>query len=73
MTIKEIQKQRLADLLIAEKKILLSQSYKVGEREFVRPELYQVRSEINELLLAGVSLDDNEVKVGRQKRVVFVD
>ena len=72
MTYKELQRERLKSLLDAEQKILINQSYKVGEREFVRPELEKVQNAIKSLLLAGVTLEDEPV-ANNQARVVFVE
>ena len=71
MTIAELQRERLRRLLEAEQKILLNQSYKVGNHEFVRPQLAKVRAAIDDLLESGVTLEDEELKNGRIKRIVF--
>ena len=70
MTIKEMQRERLRDLLKAEQKILINQSYKVGNHEFVRADLDKVRAAINELLAEGVTLEDEPVN-GRVKKFVL--
>lgn len=71
MTISELQRERLHQLLEAEKKILINKSYKVGNREFVREDLDKVRKAIQDLLDEGVTLEDEALKNGRIKHIVF--
>ena len=71
MTIKEMQRERLRRLLEAEEKILLNQSYKVGNHEFTRADLDKVRAGIEDLLEEGVTLEDEPLKNGRIKHIVF--
>lgn len=71
MTISELQRERLRQLLEAEQKILLNQSYKVGNHEFVRTDLDKVRKAIQDLLDEGVTLEDEQLKNGRVKHIVF--
>lgn len=71
MTIREVQRERLRRLLEAEQRILLNQSYKVGNHEFVRADLDKVRAAIEDLLDEGVTLEDEPLKNGRVKHIVF--
>lgn len=71
MTISELQRERLHQLLEAEKKILINKSYKVGNHEFVREDLDKVRKAIQDLLDEGVTLEDEALKNGRIKHIVF--
>lgn len=71
MTIQEVQRERLRRLLDAEQKILLNKSYKVGNHEFVREDLDKVRKAIQDLLDEGVTLEDESLKNGRIKHIVF--
>ena len=72
MTYRELQRERLKNLLEAEQKILINQSYSIGDREYVRPDLEKVQKKISDLMALGVTLED-EKAIGNQKRVVFVD
>lgn len=72
MTIQEMQRDRLKQLLIAESRVLVNQSYTIGDRVYVRPDLEKIQQEINALINAGVSLDDEPVG-RRQTRAVFID
>ena len=71
MTVREFQRERLRRLLDAEEKILLNKSYKVGNHEFVREDLDKVRRAIDDLLAEGVTLEDESLKNGRVKHIVF--
>ena len=73
MTYKEIQRERLRQYLLAEEKILLNQSYKIGDREYTRADLDAVRKMIDSLLASGVTLDDGGKSTGRVKRAIFVE
>lgn len=71
MTLQEVQRERLRRLLEAEQKILINKSYKVGNHEFVREDLDKVRAAIEDLLAEGVTLEDEPLKNGRVKHIVF--
>lgn len=71
MTISELQRKRLHQLLEAEQRILINKSYKVGNHEFVREDLDKVRKVIQDLLDEGVTLEDEALKNGRIKHIVF--
>lgn len=74
MTIKEMQRERLKLYLEAEKKILLNQSYTIGNRTYTRADLEDVRKVIDDLIDSGVTLEDEPNYVnGRTRRVVFID
>ena len=75
LTVKEILRQRLRDYLECEKRILVNQSYTIGQRVFTMTDLYQVRRAIADLIDSGVTLEDDDTSLnrGRQKRVVFID
>lgn len=76
MTIKEILRERLKLYLECEKKILLNQSYTIGNRIFRRADLEDVRKVIDDLIDSGVTLEDDETARlvnGRSRRVVFID
>lgn len=71
MTLQEVQRERLRRLLEAEQKILINKSYKVGNHEFVREDLDKVHAAIEDLLAEGVTLEDEPLKNGRVKHIVF--
>ena len=71
MTMQEVQRERLRRLLEAEQRILINKSYKVGNHEFVREDLDKVRKAIQDLLDEGVTLEDEPLKNGRVKKIVF--
>lgn len=72
MTYKEIQRRRLRQYLIAEEKVLLNQSYQIGERSYTRADLAEIRKMINSLLESGVTLEDEGNKKSRVKRAEFI-
>lgn len=68
---KEILKERLAAYLDAERKLLSgAQSYRIADRELKRADLSEIRRAIDDLTAQIAILE--QVKGGRQKRVVFV-
>ena len=71
MTMQEVQRERLRRLLEAEQRILTNKSYNVGNHEFVREDLDKVRKAIQDLLDEGVTLEDEPLKNGRMKKIVF--
>lgn len=71
MTVQEFQRERLRRLLEAEEKILLNQSYKIGNHEYVRADLDKVRKAIDDLTDSGVTLEDEPFVNGRVKKFVF--
>ena len=73
MTRQELLNKRLAQYLQAEEKILLNQSYTIGERTYNRADLDIVRKMIENLLEQGAQLDGEENQFSRAKRVVFID
>ena len=74
MTRQELLNKRLAQYLQAEEKILLNQSYTIGERTYNRADLDIVRKMIESLLEQGAQLDgEEEIQFSRAKRVVFID
>ena len=68
MTRREVQEKRLAMYLEAEEKILLNQSYTVGNRTYVRADLGKIQSAIAELEEAL-----SAAGARRRKHAVFVD
>ena len=72
MTLQELKNARLKKYLECEERILLNQSYKIGNHEFTRADLDVVRKMIENLLEDGAVLDEDEVLVnGRIKHIVF--
>lgn len=69
MTVKELMRRRLEKLLEAEEQILINQSYKIGDREYVRADLDKVRKAIDDLIAAGVTLEDESPPVMRRAGV----
>lgn len=73
-TIKQVQRQRLQQLLDCEQAILQgAQSYKIGNREITRANLKTVQDEISALIDGGITLEDEPLVNGRYKRAVFID
>lgn len=70
---KEMNNERLKLYYAAERAILSGQSYTVGNRTLTRANLAEVREAIDDLLLAGATLDGSETKARRSYRVVFMD
>lgn len=70
MELKEILMRRLRLYLEAEEKILLGQSYTIGDRVLTRANLKEVRAEIDDLL---VELNAADAARGRTKRAVFIE
>ena len=75
MTYKELQRERLKKYLDCEERILLNQSYTIGNRVFTMTDLEEVRKVISALLDSGVTLEDDDQtsKRGGQTRAVFID
>lgn len=67
--------ERLKQYLEAEQAILVSgQSYKIGNRTLTRGDLAEIRKQINSLISAGATVDDNKnSRVCRAKRVIMRD
>ena len=72
-TNKQMNNERLRNYYAAERAVLSGQSYTVGNRSLTRANLAEIRAAIDDLLSAGASLDDSEVKTRRSMRVVFHD
>lgn len=73
MSNKQMNNERLRNYYAAERAVLSGQSYTVGNRTLTRANLAEIRAAIDDLLSAGASLDDSEVKTRRSMRVVFHD
>lgn len=73
MSNKQINNERLRNYYAAERAVLSAQSYTVGNRTLTRANLAEIRAAIDDLLSAGASLDDSEIKTRRSMRVVFHD
>lgn len=71
MTLQELKNARLKRYLECEEKILLNQSYKVGNHEYTRADLEAVRKVIEALLEDGAYLEEEPPKNGRVKRLIF--
>lgn len=67
--------ERLKQYLEAEQAILIGgQSYKIGNRTLTRADLAEIRKQINSLISAGATVDDNKnSRVCRAKRVIMRD
>lgn len=70
---KQMNNERLRNYYAAERAVLSGQSYTVGNRTLTRANLAEIRAAIDDLLSAGASLDDSEIKTRRSMRVVFHD
>ena len=73
MSNKQMNNERLRNYYAAERAVLSGQSYTVGNRTLTRANLAEIRAAIDDLLSAGASLDDSEIKTRRSTRVVFHD
>ena len=73
MSNKQMNNERLRNYYAAERAVLSGQSYTVGNRTLTRANLSEIRAAIDDLLSAGASLDDSEIKTRRSMRVVFHD
>lgn len=73
MSNKQMNNERLRNYYAAERAVLSGQSYTVGNRTLTRANLAEIRAAIDDLLSAGASLDDSEIKTRRSMRVVFHD
>ena len=73
MTVKELNRQRLKNYIACEEAILAGQKYQIGSRVFERPDLAEVQAVISDLIDSGVTLEDEPIKNGRYRRVVFID
>ena len=73
MSNKQMNNERLRNYYAAERAVLSGQSYTVGNRTLTRANLAEIRVAIDDLLSAGASLDDSEIKTRRSMRVVFHD
>ena len=73
MNNKQMNNERLRNYYAAERAVLSGQSYTVGNRTLTRANLAEIRAAIDDLLSAGASLDDSEIKTRRSMRVVFHD
>ena len=72
MVRKELQRRRLTLYLEAEEAVLAGQSYTLEGRSLTRANLSEIRTAIEGLLAAGVTLEDEELKPRRTMRAVFV-
>ena len=72
MTVKQIQRERLKMYLDCEAAILAGQEYQIGSRKMKRADLSEVRAMIEDLIDAGVTLEDEPIKNGRYRRAVFI-
>lgn len=73
MSNKQMNNERLRNYYAAERAVLSGQSYTVGNHTLTRANLAEIRAAIDDLLSAGASLDDSEIKTRRSMRVVFHD
>lgn len=73
MSNKQMNNERLRNYYAAERAVLSGQSYTVGNRTLTRANLAEIRAAIDDLLSAGASLDDSEIKTRRSMRVIFHD
>lgn len=73
MTYKEMLNRRLRLYLECEEKILINQSYQIGDKVYTRADLEQVRKAIEGLLEAGAEIDGESIELSKPKRVVFID
>ena len=75
MTMQELKNRRLKLYLECEEKILVNQSYKIGDREYTRADLEDVRKVISAHIDDGAVLDEAEtgLKLSRTKRVIFIE
>ena len=73
MSNKQMNNERLRNYYAAERAVLSGQSYTVGNRTLTRANLAEIRAAIDDLLSAGASLDDSEIKARRSMRVVCHD
>lgn len=73
MLMKDIQRERLKLYLECEKKILINQSFTIGNRTYTRADLDKVRKVIADLIDSGVTLEDEPRVNGRSRRIVFID
>ena len=73
ITLKDLKNERLRRYVEAETAVLKGQSYMIGDRQLTRANLAEIRRAIEDLLADGATLDGEELKVGRIKRVVFYD
>ena len=73
MSNKQMNNERLRNYYAAERAVLSGKSYTVGNRTLTRANLAEIRAAIDDLLSAGASLDDSEIKTRRSMRVVFHD
>ena len=73
MSNKQMNNERLRNYYAAERAVLSGQSYTVGNRTLTRANLAEIRAAIDDLLSAGASLDDSEIKTRRSMRVGFHD
>ena len=73
MSNKQMNNERLRNYYAAERAVLSGQSYTVGNRTLTRANLAEIRAAIDDLLSAGASLYDSEIKTRRSMRVVFHD
>ena len=72
VTIKEIQRERLKQYLDCEAAIMTGQSYTIGNRTLTRANISAVRKAIDDLLAAGVTLEDEPIKSG-YRRAIFIE
>ena len=76
MTHKEMQKQRLErrleQYLLAEEKILLNQSYQIGDRTFTRADLDTVYNAIKSLTARIEELENDGGRNSRVKHAEFI-
>ena len=69
----DINKQRLANYLEAEKKAMEGQEYQDGSIKVRRADLDKLGSGINTLLATGAGATVTGTSQGRCRRVIFVD
>lgn len=67
--------ERLNQYLAAERAILVAgQSYRIGNRTLTRADLAEIRKEINALIAAGATTDEESNRRGRRtKQVIMMD
>lgn len=71
---KNIQNERLARYLEAEKAVLMGQSYTIGNRTLTRANLTSIRNAIDDLIAGGATIDGYEAKPsGAARRVIMMD
>lgn len=71
---KNLQNERLARYLEAEKAVLMGQSYTIGNRTLTRANLTSIRNAIDDLIAGGATIDGYDAKpAGAASRVIMMD